>query len=83
MTDVLDIAPEVRAYEAREVRHLLNHEGWRIACAATEARIVRQWKAAQTTAERDQCWHKLQAFMELKQELQGFGARTLASPRQE
>lgn len=73
----LDIAPESVAYEAKEVQLLLSKEIVKQAFAATELRIVKQWKSAQDNAVREQCWHKLNAFREFQQELRGLVERHL------
>lgn len=63
--------PELVAYEAKEVQQFLHHDAVRKAFAATEARIVTQWKMALDLSplEREVLWHKLQAFRDLQREL--------------
>jgi len=69
------VSAEAQAYAAKEVQHLLAHEGLKQAFKRTEERIMRQWKAAQDPLSREMCWHKLQAFGELVTELRAFGDR--------
>jgi len=73
--DELGLADEQRAYEAREVKQFLAHRAVLAAFAATEERIVKQWKVAPTPLEREMAWHKYQAFQELKRELRATGDR--------
>lgn len=73
----LDIAPESIAYEAKEVQLLLSKEIVKQAFAATELRIVKDWKRATDQHVREQCWHKLNAFREFQQELRGLTERLL------
>ena len=76
MTDLdLEDAAEAQAYQAKEVRFLLAHEGLKIAFQRTRDRVLKQWEAAQTVEERERCWHKLAAFRDLQTELRAFGDR--------
>jgi len=69
------LSAEQLAYQAKEVQHLLAHDALKTAFLATEARIIRQWKAAQDPLSREMCWHKLNAFRDLQTELRAFGDR--------
>jgi hypothetical protein len=66
---------EALAYQAKEVQHLLNHEGVKRAFATTEQRIFRQWRIAPSPLEREICWHKLAVFRDLVAVLTAFGDR--------
>ena len=69
------LSVEVQAYQAKEVQQFLKHRALEEAFKATEARIIRQWKAADNPLSREMCWHKLQAFTDLQTELRAFGDR--------
>ena len=66
---------EVRAYTAKECQQLLNHQSFQDAAAATERRIIADWKRAQNPLEREMAWHKLQAFTALRSELRAYANR--------
>ena len=75
MTEPLDDSPEQRAYEASEVRLLLSKEIVKEAWAATERRILEEWKRAPTVPERENCWAKFKVFEAFKQELHALSQR--------
>ena len=64
-----------QAYEAKEVQQFLKHRAVIAAFAATEAQIVRHWKAASDPLSREMCWHKLKAFQQLQAELRTMSER--------
>lgn len=74
--DDLGPSPEQQAYEAREVQLLLSKDAVKDAWAATERRIVNEWRRAPTVGERELCRAKLDVFEIFKAELRGLSERT-------
>lgn len=74
-TLVEDVSEESQAYQAKEVQQFLRHPLVLEAFAATETQIIAQWKAADNPLSREMCWHKLNAFKELRAKLRAFGDR--------
>lgn len=60
---------EQLAYQAKEVRLLMQHEATERAWKATRDRITEEWKQGRDPLAREMCWHKQRVFEEFLQEM--------------
>ena len=73
--DELEVSPESRAYEAKEVQLLMSKDLVKQAWAATEAAIITEWKKAPTVGERELARAKMDVFVAFRQRLTALAER--------
>ena len=66
---------EAKAYQAKEIQHLLKQDSFQACIRATELRILKEWERGENPLAREMAWHKLQAFRALLTELRAYSQR--------